>query len=142
MKALAMRFVKWGLWLCLFTILFFCINTNVVAFENRETKVDVFELVFKVPVGDGLNEAVVIPEPHGSTGQGPEAIAVDEQGNIYFVDTIGQKIIVYNGKEVQYFDVSFIDFARDLAVRDGKIFVLDDAGKFLFLILWERLSRS
>ena len=58
---------------------------------------------------------------------------MDEKSNIYFTDTIGQKIIAYNGEEVQYYDVPFIDFARDLAVHNDKIFVLDDAGKVFIL---------
>jgi len=70
----------------------------------------------------GISDARLDMEPLG-----PEGLAVDEQGIIYIVDSLNQRIIGFNPLSRQTFtlDVPDAGYPADLMVRDGSLYILD-----------------
>lgn len=84
-----------------------------------------FEVVLELPVGKGPGRITVLPDLPGGVPRGPQALAVDEDGTIYVADSAGRQILVCDGQTVRTLATPWIQYARDLAVAGGNIYVLD-----------------
>lgn len=105
------------------------VSFSTVDSMATETSDSSLELVFQVPVGSGDGKIGVVPSPQGNVPEGPQTLAVDEKGRIYVVDSVGRQILVYKGAKTETISLPFVNYVRDIAVTDGKMFLLDVSDK-------------
>lgn len=81
-------------------------------------------LVFDVPSGSAEGAIGVLPYIQGDVPNGPQAIAAAD-GRLYVADSVGRRVVVWDGGAVSAIDVPYVHYARDLVVSGGDIFILD-----------------
>lgn len=119
------------------TILTFVIVSVMSTFIFAETMPDKnisipnesnIEKLLTINIGNGDQEVAYSPQIEGIANDGPSSFAVGDEGNIYILDTLNKKILVYrNLNWDSNIDISFCSYPRDIVIKGSSLFILDDS---------------
>jgi hypothetical protein len=101
----------------------------------------ILELAWETQAGAGPGAVGVNPNPEGAPPEGPQALAVNEAGDLFVADSVGRQIVVSGSGLVRTIATPYIHYARDLAVTGGRIYVLDVSDKVFVLLENGRLDK-
>lgn len=96
----------------------------------------VFETVLTINIGSGEQEAGYTPEIEGIANDGPSSFTLDDDKNIYILDTLNKKIMVFkNAKWEGNIDISYTEHGRDILFANESLYLLDEPNKVYKLSL-------
>ena len=101
-----------------------------LSFSENELKLQeaIFDKLLVVSIGNGEQEVAYSLLIGGDENDGPASFEVDENGDIYILDTLNKKILIYeNGNWYRNIDISFTNYPRDIVVAKNNLFVLDES---------------
>jgi hypothetical protein len=94
----------------------------------------VLSKIISIPVGSGDSSVMINYDCDASAPECPQAMAVDEDGIIYVVDSVQQQIlVVVNGQITRSIKVPYSLYPRDIFVFEHMIYLLD-SNAFVFKI--------
>ncbi len=106
------------------------INSLSIATNEEKLKPEeaIFERVAVLQIGSGEHEVAYTPDIEGIANDGPASFAIDNQGDIYILDTLNKKVLILkDGKWDKNIDISFTNYARDILIEEKRLFVLDES---------------
>lgn len=96
--------------------------------QKKSVEEAIIEPIVVINIGHGEDEVGYSAEHSGDENDGPASFDVDKEGNIYILDTLNKKILLYeDGKWSRSMDISFMSYPRDILVTPQSLFILDEA---------------
>jgi hypothetical protein len=87
-----------------------------------------WHLVATLPVGTGRGE-VSYERVQGDIAHGPQAIAAEDNGMLYVLDSVGSRVHILRGSQfIRTIDLPDLVYPREIAASGGESFVLDSLG--------------
>ena len=87
-----------------------------------------FQKILSIDIGNGEQEVAYSQPIDGVANEGPASFAVNENGDIYILDTLNKKILIYKDlKWSSNIDVSYCDYPRDIVAKENKLYILDES---------------
>jgi hypothetical protein len=117
------------------TILIICMSVTFLTmrliYKNNNINLPdeaVFEKILSVDVGIGEEEIGYSPKFEGVTNESPASFAIDNMKNIYILDTLNKKIMIFKKGEFDYnINIDFTKYARDILYNKGNLYILDES---------------
>jgi cell wall-associated NlpC family hydrolase len=109
--------------------MFFSVNASDISNNiNKVPEEAIFEKVLSIKVGVAENQVAYSPKIEGIANEGPSSFTVDDNKNIYILDSLNKKIIVFNkDKFLYHIPIDFVNYARDILYNKGSLYLLDES---------------
>ncbi len=102
------------------------------SYMNKNNKMNfpdeaVFKKVLSIDIGIGTEEVGYSPKAEGIVNEGPASFTIDNKKNIYILDTLNKKIMVFKKGKFDYnISIDFTNYARDILYKEGNLYILDE----------------